>query len=176
MSQVDLEHVITLLKQFTRERKSRLEIILLGGLALQYYGMKDRATIDVDGEVKGDLASLFQFLKHNHVPGDLGEDISGWSVIAMPPGYRERAVSIFQDDLLEVKVLSSLDLIIAKLRRFTEEDIEDALFIARQYAIKPEEIQGSAEEAIRHSVKDTTLFMFRENVQLFLEKMKGKKH
>jgi hypothetical protein len=169
LSHVDLKQVIALLSQYTLERKSRLEIILLGGLALQYYGMQDRATVDLDGEVKGDLSSLFQFLKAHHVPADLGENVSGWSVIAMPPGYRERAVSIHQDDLLEVKVLSPLDLIIAKLRRFTEEDIADALFIAGKCAVTAEAIQMAADEAIHHSVSDTALFLFRENVQIFLD-------
>jgi hypothetical protein len=69
-------------------------------------------------------------------------------------------------------VLHPVDFIIAKLRRFTEEDIEDALFVARKYKMKTQEVEKSAEEAIRHSVKDTALFLFRGNVQLFLERMR----
>lgn len=174
MSQVDLTGIIGLLKEFTKEKKTRLEITLLGGLALQYYGMRDRATIDIDAEVKGDLEGLFNFLKIKHIPADLGEDISGWSVITMPPGYRDRAVTIFSDTLLEVKVLSPLDFIIAKLRRFTEEDIQDALFVAEKYKIDDKKIERFADETIRHSIKDTALFLFRENLQLFLKKMRGK--
>lgn len=174
MSQVDLTRIVVLLREFTQERKTRLEITLLGGLALQYYGMEDRATVDIDAEVKGDLEGLFHFLKIKNVPADLGEDVSGWSVIAMPPGYRDRSATIYKDALLEVKVLNPLDFIIAKLRRFTEEDIQDALFVAEKYKIDAKEIERSAEETIHHSIKDTALFLFRENLQLFLKKMRGK--
>lgn len=51
MSQVDLPKIILLLKQFVAERGSHLDLTLLGGLALAHYGMRDRATIDVDAEV-----------------------------------------------------------------------------------------------------------------------------
>lgn len=171
MSQVDLERVLSLLKDFAHARKHPLRIILVGALALQHYGLHDRATIDLDAEVDGDVEGLFQFLKSHRIPSDLGENISGWSVIAMPPGYRDRAATIYQDGFLEVKALSPLDLIIAKLRRFTEEDIQDARFIVEKYRIGVEEIAQSAEEAIRHSAKDTALFLFRTNVRLFLESL-----
>lgn len=174
MSQVDLERVIALLKDFAHQKKGRLRLILVGALALQHYGMRDRATFDLDAEVSGDLEGLFQFLKDRQIPADLGEDISGWSVIAMPPGYRDRAVTLYADAHLQVKALSPLDLIIAKLRRFTEEDIQDALFIAGKYNIRGEEIERAADEAIQSSAKDTVLFLFRRNVQLFLEKVRGK--
>lgn len=174
MSQVDLERVITLLKEFAHREKGRLRLILVGALALQHYGMRDRATFDLDAEVSGDLEGLFQFLKDHQIPADLGEDISGWSVIAMPPGYQDRAVTLYEDAHLEVKALSPLDLIIAKLRRFTEEDIQDALFVAGKHSIRAEEIERAADSAIQFSAKDTALFLFRRNVQLFLEKVRGK--
>ena len=172
MSPVALDHVIALLKEFTSERQRPLEMILLGGLALQHYGNRDRITVDVDAEVKGDLEGVLQFLRAHHVPADLGEDISGWSVVAMPPGYRDRAMTIHQSTLLVVKVLDPVDFVIAKLRRFTEEDIEDALFVVKKYKIASPDVEQSAGEAVRHSIKDTALFLFQGNVRLFLERMR----
>ena len=90
-----------------------------------------------------------------------------------PPG--DVLPKVCRDAFLEVKVLPPLDFIIAKLRRFTEEDIEDALFVVRKHTMKAQEVEKSAEEAIRHSVKDTALFLFRGNVQLFLERMRRDK-
>lgn len=174
MLQVDLDRVIALLKEFAHQKKGRLRLILIGALALQHYGMRERATFDLDAEVSGDLEGLFQFLKDHHIPADLGEDISGWSVIAMPPGYRDRAVTLYEDAHLNVKALSPLDLIIAKLRRFTEEDIQDALYVAEKYNIGVVDIKRAAEEAIQFSAKDTALFLFRRNVQLFVEKVTRK--
>lgn len=171
MSQVDLERVIEILKEFAWTMEKSLEIILLGGLALQYYGMENRATIDIDAEIKGDIEGVFNFLKSHNIPADIGENISGWSVVAMPPGYRERGIEIYGDEFLTVNVLAPLDFVIAKLRRFTEEDIEDALFVARKYNIRIEEIEKKAEEAIRNSPKDTALFVFRKNIGIFISKL-----
>jgi hypothetical protein len=173
LSPVELKQTIALLQEFTGGATKPLSVILLGGLALQFYGMSERATVVLDAEVDGDLEALFQFLKSRRVPSDLSENISGRSIVAMPPGYRERVVTIYQGSLLRIGVLSPPDLIIAKLRRSTEEDMEDALFVARQRNITPEEIERSAEAAICHSVKDTALFLFREHVRLFLKRMRA---
>ena len=50
-----------------------------------------------------------------------------------------------------------------------EEDIQDALFVMKRYAVQPEEISRAAQEAINNSAKDTALFLFRQNVDLFLK-------
>jgi len=169
--QVSLEKIIGLLKEFAWQRKSDLQIILLGALALQYYGLEDRATADIDAEVKGDVEGLFNFLRSHNIPADLGENISGWSVIAMPPDYEKRVIEIYKDEFLRISVLHPLDFIIAKLRRFTEEDIGDAVFVARRYKIGAKEIEKKSEEAIKNSPKDTALFIFRRNIAIFISKI-----
>lgn len=174
MSAIDLESIFELLKTHALAEKKPLQLILLGGLALHYYGMEDRSTIDIDAEIKGDLTTLFHFFKAKNIPADLSENISGWSVIAMPPGYRDRAIEIYQSDFLKVRVLDPIDFVIAKLRRFTEEDIEDALFVVKKYQIQSDQIARAAEAAIQHSIKDTMLFLFEKNVALFLKMISGK--
>lgn len=169
---IKLQTVIQLLKEFTHQEKKQLEIILLGGLALDYYGMKDRTTVDIDGEVKGDLLKLLAFLKLRGIPADLGEDISRWSTISMPEGYRQRATELYKDSLLVVKVLNPLDLIIAKLRRFTDEDIEDAFFIAKKFEVTSEAIEQAKENAILHSPQDSMLLNFNKNVEFLLRKLR----
>ena len=57
---------------------------------LRAYGYRDRYTQDVDAEICGPLDPLVRFLDARHIPADLAQDISGWSVVAMPPGYKER--------------------------------------------------------------------------------------
>jgi hypothetical protein len=106
-------------------------------------------------------------LKGHQIPADLSENISGWSVVGMPPDYQERTLVVYEDALLKVKILSPVDFIVAKLRRFSEEDINDGIFVAKKYNIKPEQVKESANIAIKHSVKDTALFPFRKNVQRF---------
>lgn len=168
MFPLTLERVIETLKEFTKANNADIELILIGGLALHYYGLKDRATIDIDAEVKGDIEGLFEFLKQKNIPSDMGEDIAGWSVVTMPPGYRERTIRIYKDEHLTVKVLHPLDFVVAKLRRATEEDLEDAAFVVKQFGLGPEEIKEAAERVIKASPKDTALFVFRKNVDLFV--------
>ncbi len=171
MFQLDLEKLIELLREFTEESKHTLEIILIGGLALHHYGLKERATVDIDAEVKGDLEGLFGFLKSKKIPSDIGENISNWSVINMPPLYRKRAITIYKDDLLIVKVLHPLDFIIAKIRRFTDEDLEDALFVANKFNLRQEDVKEAANTAIETSPADTALFIFRKNIEIFVARM-----
>ena len=92
-------------------------------------------------------------------------------MVAMPPGYRERAQTVVRRANLTVKVLEPVDSIVAKLRRFTEEHIADALFVARKFQIAADQIARRADDAVQHSIKDTALFLFQGNVRLFLERM-----
>lgn len=172
MSQLKLEDIIEILKEFSCANNP-LEIILLGGLSMQYYGLVERTTVDLDGEVKGNVDALFHFLKEKNIPSDIGEDISGWSVIAMPSGYRERAIKIYSDDKLTIKVLNPVDFIVAKLRRFTEVDLNDALFVAKRFNVKPEDISKGVEDAIKNSPKDTSLFTFRKYLAVFIDKFRS---
>lgn len=175
MSQVNLKRILILLDEFTQKTKNKLEVLLTGGLALEYYGMKKRVTVDLDAEIHGDIENLISFLKSKGVPADLGENISRWSVINLLPGYKKRAITVKKNKLLWVKVLSPIDIIIAKLRRFTEQDIEDAIFVVRKFKIKPKNIQNAANKVVKCSPRDTALFLFRKNVKIFLEKIKSQK-
>lgn len=174
MSKLNLNYIVGLLKEFSQKNKP-LEVILIGGLSMEYYGLKERATIDIDAEVKGDINKLVQFFKKKHIPADLGEDISRRSLISLPPVYKERAITIYSDVNLKIKVLSPIDFIIAKIRRFTEQDLEDALFVARKYQLKVEDIQKAAKEATNNSPKDTAIFIFKKNVELFVDKLNKQK-
>jgi hypothetical protein len=105
LSPITHNHLITFLKEYVQESGRSVDLLLVGGLALQAYGYADRSTQDVEAEVAGDLDSLARFLRQHQVPADLGENISGWSVVAMPPGYRERASVLLEDSGLRLRLL-----------------------------------------------------------------------
>ncbi|WP_096601263.1 DUF6036 family nucleotidyltransferase [Hydrogenobacter hydrogenophilus] len=77
--------------------------------------------------MKGDLEEIYLELKKRGFESDLSEKVSGWSVISLPEGYRDRVITIYQDEKLKISVLNPYDFIIMKLRRGTEQDIEDCL-------------------------------------------------
>jgi hypothetical protein len=168
---INLNIIIDILKDYVQRSKTSVNIILVGGLALHYYGMHGRSTIDLDAEIKGDIEPLLKFLKQKKIPADLGEDLGRWSIVAMPPGYRRRVMVVYKDRRLIIKVLHPLDFVISKLRRFTEEDLVDALFVVRKYSLKPKEIEVLAKKAMKNSPKDTFLFTFEKNLKYFLQKL-----
>ena len=99
MSGVDLNKIIVLLREYSQKQKTVTKLIIVGGLALQHYGLKDRHTYDVDAEVRGNLDRLRTFLKSKGIPSDLGENISNWSVVSIPTGYQKRASTLYKDHL-----------------------------------------------------------------------------
>lgn len=173
MSRLTTDRLIALLTDYVRKTGATVDLLLVGGLALQAYGEVDRATQDVDGELVGELAPLVQFLAERQVPADLGENISGWSVVAMPPGYRDRASVLVEKPGLRVRLLAPTDFIIAKLRRGTDLDLEDAASVAERFTVTAAEVKAAADAALAASPQDTMLFAFRKAVDLFCGRIKS---
>lgn len=171
MQKLDIKEIIRLLKKFSKNKKGKVKVILTGALALQYYGLK-RGTINFDAEVSKEFVDeLIQFLSLKGIPCDISSDISRWSVVSLPKGYRFRAKKIYEDEKIVLRVMAPVDIVISKLRRFTEEDLQDALYLVRKFNIKKEELQKHIESAIKNSPKDTVIFTFKRNVEEFFTKI-----
>ena len=171
MQQLTLNQIIQDLAEYHRQTGNAVDLLLIGGLALQAYGYAERVTVDVGGELVGELDPLMTFLQQRQILADLGENISGWSIVAMPPGYRERASVWHEEAGLRLRLLEPVDFIIAKLRRVTDQDLDDASYVATQYRILPGAVQASAESGIRASPQDTALFLFKKTVQNFCQRL-----
>jgi hypothetical protein len=89
-----------------RQTGATVDVLLVGALALQAYGYQDRLTRDVDAEVVGSVEALAGFFSRHQLPADLTENFSGWSIVAMPPGYRERATDLVHQSHLRVRLLA----------------------------------------------------------------------
>lgn len=168
---LNLDTTIEALKEFAEKEHESLEVIILGGIAMEYYGKIDRTTMDLDAEVKGNVDKLYDYLQNKGISSDIGEDISRWGIVSMPPDYRAKAMSIYQDPALTIKVLHPLHFVISKLRRATEIDIQDALFVAQKYKIKKEDLRNLVDLTIKNSPKDNALFMFKKTTEYFLKKL-----
>ncbi len=171
MSVQTLDRILRLFEAYVRETGRRLDVLLIGRLALYAYGSQDAQTEDVDAELMQDVEEVGCFLKQHGVPSNLSENISGWSIVSLPPGYRERAQVLHNRNNLRVSLLAPADFVIAKLRRGTEQDFDDAEFVARRHGVTPQTIQAAADSAIASSPKDTALFVFRKAVALFLQRL-----
>ena len=169
MQTLKLNQVVQDLSEYFRQTGKAVDLLLIGGLALQAYGYSERVTVDVGGEFIGELDPLLTYLQQRNIPADLGENISGWSIVAMPPGYRDRTSIWHEERGIRLRLLDPVDFIIAKLRRGIEQDLEDAKYVAIRYHILPTAIQASAETAIKASPQDTAIFLFKKTVQNFCQ-------
>ena len=163
LSPITIERLVALLESYAQQTGTTVDLLVVGALALQAYGYVDRVTHDVDGEVTGDLDRLVHFLREHQIPADLGENISGWSVVAMPPGYRSRASVFLERPGVRLRTLDPTDFIIAKLRRGTDLDFQDADYVVEHFAVSSKTIQKAALAAIDASPKDTALFTLSKN-------------
>lgn len=171
MSTLTADHVIALLTDYTRQTGSTVDVLLVGALALQAYGYQDRLTRDVDAEVTGSVEALAGFFHERQIPADLTENFSGWSIVAMPPGYRERATDLVQQTQLRVRLLAPVDFVISKLRRGTDLDLDDASFVVTRFGVTSDQVRCAAEAAVAASPQDTALFLFRKTVDLFCQSL-----
>jgi hypothetical protein len=173
LSALTAEQVIELLTNYTRDTGASVEILLVGALALQAYGYQERLTRDLDAEVVGSIEALAEFLNRHSIPADLTTNFSGWSVVAMPPGYRDRASDLVHQSNLRVRLLSPLDFVISKLRRGTDLDLDDAAFVAKRFRLTSDQIRTAGAAALAASPKDTALFLFQKTVDLFCKSLTG---
>ena len=162
-----LDHLRATLRKYAASTGHSVDLLLIGGLAMLAYGHSSRATIDVDGELRDHVRSLADFLSHHHIPSNLGQSISGWSVVAMPPGYRGRATILTDDPGVRISLLAPVDFIIAKLRRGTDEDLTDAAWIAARFHLSANQVRTAADAALAASLEDTALFLFQRTVDRF---------
>lgn len=150
-----------------------LRVILCGGLAAIAYGILERVTFDIDAEIDADFGVIESLTRAIKFPAELTTDISRWSMIDIPAGYRDRAVPLDSINTKNIKVflLSPLDLIISKLRVFRDKDIQDALFLVIKYHIKRSDILKFSKQAGLQSPPSTEIMRFRKNIKYFLTLM-----
>ena len=171
MSALNTEQIIPVLKSYTSQTGAALDVLLVGALALQAYGYTDRLTRDLDAEVAGSVEALAEFLSRHQIPADLTGNFSGWSVVAMPPGYRDRATDLVNEPNCRVRLLAPIDFVIAKLRRGTDLDVDDATFVCRRFHLTADQIRASADASLAASPPDTALFLFKKTVEYFCKSL-----
>jgi len=148
-----------------------LSIIICGGLAAIAYGMPERATLDIDAEIDAGFEVIKKLKKGLKFPAELSADISRWSMIDIPGGYRKRAVPYndVKTKHIQVFLLSPMDLIISKLRVFRDKDIDDAVFLIKKFRINKSDIQKAAKDAIKTSPPSTEILRFKKMVAYFIK-------
>jgi len=68
---------------------------------------------------------------------------------------------------VRLRLLHPIDFVIAKLRRGTDLDLQDAAYVMGRFGLSTQAVEEAADSAIAASPKDTKLFLFRTIVQTF---------
>lgn len=164
---------ISLIEDFLKEKNKSAEIILIGGLAMSFYG-SPRYTIDIDGEINCDEGlydELTEYLRKKKINFNLSENISAWGVVPLPEGYRKRASVVYRGKGLVIKILEPVDFVFSKLLRGTEEDLRDILDVIKKYNISSNELL-EREKLIKYP-KDLETFFFKKKFQHLLGLLKS---
>lgn len=82
---------------------------------------------------------------------------------------RDNAVPYKRFGKIEVKILDPIDMSIGKIERFTDIDIQDVMFIIKEFSMKSQDLLVAWAKALNTSVKSETNFLFRKQVELFIK-------
>lgn len=161
---------------FVQEEHVSVGLLVIGGLAMELYGLP-RNTDDIDAEIvceRSAYEGLTRRLRERGILHNISDDVDHWGMIPLPPGYRERAQTIYSEHGFEVRILDPLDFIASKVRRGIETDMTDALLIAKKFSLSMEEIRTHLGK-IRLPMSTETL-LFLKNVDLFAQQMQEIPH
>lgn len=157
------------IEAFAKSKKEPIRLLVIGGLAMNYYGMP-RHTIDIDAEIKCSSKIYFElidYLRKENISSNIGENISRWGVIPLPADYMERAQTVYQSDYLTIKIPDPVDFVFSKLLRGTEEDFSDATAVIQKYNITRDSLVER--EKLVQFPKDPETLFFKKKFQHLLE-------
>jgi len=138
--------------------------ILIGGSALPFYGCYHRGTFDMCIEVEvqsmGELEAIQSSIKGVNPSCDVTGNIDGWCMIPLPTGFRDR---VKETGMPTLYILDPEDYVLSKLRRATQEDIQDALEVMKVQGLTVDLIQDRA--SMITLPMDPVSFLFKQNLQ-----------
>jgi len=146
---------------FARLKKESIELLLVGGLAMSFYGMP-RYTVDAEIKCSEEVYfKLIEYLKKENLSFNISDNINSWGVIPLPDSYRERAQTVYKSDYLTLKVPEPVDFVFSKLLRGTEEDFSDASQVINKHKITKDSLI-ERKKLIRFPKDPETLFFERK--------------
>ncbi len=138
-----------------------VKVFIFGGCAFHIH-TNARGSNDIDAEIqsisqlKKEDIFLFlenndiEYLDHNNLETNLEFD-SGFntSLASIDPDYRERVIPLTAESIVEVYLISGVDLAVSKLARLSDRDIEDiqALYARNKFSLEQfKEIANNAKD------------------------------
>lgn len=154
---------------FAKSEKESIELLLIGGLAMSFYGIP-RYTVDIDAEIKCDEKTYFElveYLKKENITFNISDNISRWGIVPLPLNYRKRAKNVYKSEYLAIKVLDPVDFVFSKLLRGTEEDFSDAIEVIQKYNVTKDSL--IERQKLIQLPKDPETLFFKKKFQHLME-------
>lgn len=159
------------IEAFARTKGDPIELLLIGGLAMSFYG-SPRYTVDIDAEIRCGNEIYFEFLEYLKKEGvafNISDNISGWGIVPLPSDYKERAKTVYSGDYLTLKILDPVDFVFSKLMRGTEEDLTDIMDVVRRFNITKDALYER--KRLIQFPKDPETLFFEKKFQHLIELM-----
>ncbi len=136
-----------------------VKAFIFGGCAFHIH-TNARGSNDIDAEIQAisqlKKEDIFLFLENNDIEfldtNDLETNLefdSGFntSLASIDPDYDNRVIALVYDSIVEVYLVSGLDLAVSKLARLSDRDIQDIQELYRKNKFSIEEFEKSANNA-----------------------------
>jgi len=160
-----------------------VKAFIFGGCAFHIH-TNARGSNDIDAEIQAisqlKKQDIFLFLENNDIEfldiNDLETNLefdSGFntSIASIDPDYEERVIPLTSNSIVEVYLVSGLDLAISKLARLSDRDIQDIkeLFVYQKFSI--DEFKKSADNALSYYATPAQLQLNINFMILLLEEI-----
>lgn len=156
------------LRQFSDDQ---IEIRFVGGTAVCLYGGDSSMDIDFDFSSKYPLTvaeRLDRFFRERKIPVDFSEDAAKWWMISVGKNrYPQAAYSSIGN--VSFAIANPLEILVKKIYRGYDKDEKDAFFLVKHFKITPEQIFEAAGFAVIDSPISEQIFIFKQNVENFLQ-------
>lgn len=162
-----------------------VKAFIFGGCAFHIH-TNARGSNDIDAKIQAikqlKKEDIFLFLKNNDVEyidtNNLETNLefdSGFntSLASIDPDYDERVIPLVCDSIVEVYLVSGLDLAVSKLARLSDRDIQDIKELYKQNKFSLEEFEKSANNAKDYYVTPEQLDSNIRYILLLLSELKG---
>lgn len=164
---LDNTKLLDFLGEIDKELGQKIVIVAVGGTAMTLLKVKP-STIDVDFTIPDEFYAEFERAKMIVNPGFRVDLFHGGMVFitALADDYLKKSKSIRSKlKNIQLRVLDPIDIIITKIARLDERDLQDIESCIKKFKIKKNQIIKRATTA-SHSGNDT----FEDNLQLVLKK------
>jgi len=147
---LDKAGLLAFLKEVDRELPRKIHLIAVGGTAMTLLNLKN-STIDIDFVLDREEAKMFRKLLQAFPHGFKIDIFSDGMVFSqqLPRDYSEKSIPITSSlKNIQLSALHPLDIVVTKIGRLDERDIEDIEACIKKFRLRRGDIQKRANKVM----------------------------